>query len=158
MRCEVYYYYYNCFITTVLTGKKVLGSSAGHGKGKATKGSSSTANAAITSTSASNRGQKRKSDLTQEDDESLDHDKNPPAKRGKALPAAKQHTVSRRLEGVMVPANCRITKKRTSEDAEMTQEDDPKSPVPSKKAKIGLNAKSKGAPIRRTGKSILFSA
>ena len=62
-----------------------------HGKGKTTKGSSSlTAKAVDTATSAGNKGQKCKNDLTQQDQDGSY--KNPPAKRGKALPAAEQWT------------------------------------------------------------------
>ena len=126
--------------TTILTGKKALGSSAGHVKGKATKGSSSvTVKAADTSTTSA--GQKRKTDLTQQDHE------HPPAKRGKAG----QHSVPQD------PIKRLNTKKRPSEAADMAQENDPRTPVPSKRAKIGLNTKSKGAPIRRTGESVFFS-
>ena len=141
----------------ILTGKKVLGSSAGHGKGKAKKSSSVTVNATITATSAGNQGRKRKSDLTQEDDELLEH---PPAKRGKAkaLPADQQRMRpvprpvqknTQRLEVAMGPATRCNTKKRPSEATDLTHENDPKTPVPSKKAKI--------PPIRRTGEPFSFS-
>jgi hypothetical protein len=138
---------FSLLLQNILTGKKVLGSSAGHGKGKATKESSSvTMKAADTATSAGNRGRKRKTDLTQQDHE------HPPAKRGKALPAD-QGPVPQRLGVVVDPIKRRNTNKRTSEAADMAQENDPKTPVPSKKAKIGRNA-----PIRRTGKPVFFSA
>jgi hypothetical protein len=107
-------------------------------------------------TSTGNRGSKRKTDLQQ------DHDGHPPAKRGKALPAAEQQTrpVPRpvqkntqrlQVEVTMSPVNHCNTKKRPSdsEAADLTYENDPKTPVPSKKAKI--------APLRRTGKPIFFS-
>ena len=106
--------------------------------------------AADTATSARNRGQKRKTDTMQQD-----HDEHPPAKRGKALPAD-QHPVPQRLEFVMDPIKRRNTNKRTSEVADMAQENNPKTPVPSKKAKIGVNTKSKDA-LCRTGKPVFFS-
>jgi hypothetical protein len=121
---------------------------------------------------ATSAGRKRKSELTQQDDESLGHDEHPPAKKGKggkALPAAEQQTrpvprpVQKHLE--VVPGeeatdliNHRNTKKRPNEASDMAHESDPKTPVPFKKAKIGRNEKSKVAPIRRTGKPIFFSA
>lgn len=108
-------------------------------------------------TSTGNRGSKHKTDLTQQD-----HDEHPPAKKGKVPPAAEQQTrpVPRpvqkntqhpQVEVTMSPVNHGNTKKRPSdsEAADLTYENDPKTPVPSKKAKI--------APIRRTGKPIFFS-
>jgi hypothetical protein len=105
---------------------------------------------AATST-GNRRGSKRKTDLTQQD-----HDEHPPAKRGKAPPAAEQQTrpVPRpvqkntqrpQVEVTMSPVNHGNTKKRPSdsEAADLTYENDPKTPVPSK--------------IRRTGKPIFFS-
>jgi len=148
-----------------LSGKKVQGPGAVHGKAT-TKGSSSvTVNVANTAASlaAGNRERKRKSDLTKQDDESV-HDEHPPAKRGKVLPDAEQRTrpVPQRLELVMDPVtgNHRNTKKRPSEAADMAQENSPKTPVPSKKARIGpIEKKStRDAPIRRTGKAIFVSA
>jgi hypothetical protein len=89
-----------------------------------------------------------------------DHDEHPPAKKGKAQPAAEQRTrpVPRpvqkntqrlQVEVTMSPVNHCNTKKRPSEAADLTHENDPKTPVPLKKAKI--------APIRRTGKPNFFS-
>jgi hypothetical protein len=103
---------------------------------------------------------KRKGDIM--NDESV-HDEPPPAKRGKTQPAAEQRTrpVAQSLEVVMdSPVNRRNSKKRPSEDSDMAHENVPKTPVPSKKAKIGLNEKkaTKVEPIRRTGKAIFFSA
>jgi hypothetical protein len=46
------------------------------------------------------------------------------------------------------PVNNCNAKKRPSEAADFSHENDPKTPVPSKKAKI--------APIRRTGKLLFF--
>ena len=127
--------------------------------------------AANTATSADNRGRKRKSELTlQDDDESLGHDEHPPAKKGKGVPVTEQLTrpVPRRVQKPLevVPGeeatdlvNRCNTKKRPNEAAaDMAHESDPKTPVPSKRAKIGPNEKSKVAPIRRTGKPIFFSA
>lgn len=123
--------------TIILSEKKGQG-----GKGKA-KGS---------------QERKRKGDIT--NDESV-HNEPPPAKRGKTQPAAEQRTrpVAQHLEVVMdSPVNRRNLKKRPSKD--MTHENDPTTPVPSKKAKIGLNEKkaTKVEPIRWTGKAIFFSA
>lgn len=108
-------------------------------------------------TSTGNQGSKRKTDLMQQD-----HDEHPPAKKGKALPAAKQHirpvprpvqknTQRLQVEVTMSPVNHRNTKKRPSdsEAADLAYENNPKTPVPSKKAKI--------APLRRTGKPNFFS-
>ena len=151
------------------------------------KGLSSVAvEAANTAMSAGNRGQKRKSDMRQQDDTALlgnghDMNLNPPAKKGKALPSVEtrprprprpvprplkkkgfevaQGEEANQLEG-MDPSNHHNTKKRPSEAVDMAYpENDPKTPVPSKKAKVGLNKKSKDTPIpiRRTGKPILFS-
>lgn len=113
--------------TIILSEKKGQG-----GKGKA-KGS---------------QERKRKGDIT--NDESV-HNEPPPAKRGKTQPAAEQRTrpVAQHLEVVMdSPVNRRNLKKRPSKD--MTHENDPTTPVPSKKAKIGLNEKeaTKVEPIR----------
>ena len=89
---------------------------------------------------------------------------NPPAKRGKALSAAEQWTrpvpcpMQKNTKHLEDPDKHRNTKKRPSKAADMAHENDPRTPVPSKKAKIGLNEKSKGASIRRTGKPVLFSA
>jgi hypothetical protein len=158
-------------LTTILIGNKknVQDPDALHGKGKATKGSySATVKAANTATSAGSRGQKRKGDLTQQDD--VDHDEHPPAKKGKALPTAEQRTRpvprpvqknTQRLEvaqgeDVMVPVNCHNTKKRPNEAAATADGNNPKTPVPSKKAKVG--GPNQTLPIRRTGKPFFFPA
>jgi hypothetical protein len=139
--------------------------------------------AANTATSAGSQGRKRKSVLTQQDDEEsllVGSDERPPAKKVKALPATEQRTPpvphlvqkknTQRLEVVpgeeaMDPVNRRNTKKRPSEAADVAHGNDPKTPVPSKKAKIGLNEKSKDiipirqtVPIRRTGKPVFIPA
>lgn len=115
-----------------------------------------------TAPSAGNRGQKRKSEV-QDDAASVGHDEHPPAKKGKAA-AQQTRPVPRPLqkktqrsevqedEG-MDPIDRR--NKRPNEDVNL--DNDPKTPVPLKKAKTGLNEKSRVAPIRRTGKPIFFS-
>jgi hypothetical protein len=175
-------------ITTILTGDKNNVQGANHdvsGKGKVTMGmkATDTANAnTVTATSAGNRGQKRKSDLRQpeqDDASSVSHDENPPTKKGKTSLAPAVDTRPRprpvprplkkkgfeaaqgeEMNQGMDPFNRRTNaKKRPSEAANMAYpEKDPKTPVPSKKAKVGLNEKSKDAPIpiRRTGKPIFF--
>jgi hypothetical protein len=89
----------------------------------------------------------------------------PLLKNTKDLPAAEQQTrpVPRPLQKkiqrpdvVIDSVDGRVTKKRPSEAAD--DEKDPKTLVPSKKAKIGINEKAKVAPVRRTGKIIFFSA
>ena len=91
--------------------------------------------------------------------------KHPLAKKGKAA-AQQTHPVPRPLqkktqhsevqedEG-MDPIDRRNTDKRPNEDINL--DNDPKTPVPLKKAKTGLNEKSRVTPIRRTGKPIFFS-
>ena len=89
---------------------------------------------------------------------------NPPAKRDKALPAAEQRTcpvpcpVQKNTKHLEDPSKRRNTKKRLSKATNMAHENNPRTPIHSKKAKIRLNKKSKGAPIHQTGKPILFSA
>lgn len=146
----------------MLSGKKGQGPGAVHGKAT-TKGSSSVnVNVANTATSAGNRERKRKSDLTKQDSESVHYEHhNPPAKRGKVLPDAEQRTrpVQRLglvMEDPMIRPN---TKKRPSEAADRDHENDPKTPVPSKKARIELKEKKsiEGVPLRRTGKVTFVS-
>jgi hypothetical protein len=108
------------------------------------------------------------SEVVQED-EGMDPDEHPSAKKGKAA-AQQTRPVPRPLqkktqrsevvqedEG-MDPIDHRNTKKRPSEA--VNPDNDPKTPVPSKKVKTGpgLNEKSQVAPIRRTGEPIFFSA
>ena len=88
------------------------------------KGSSSvTVKAVNTTTSASNKGQKRKNDLTQQDQDGSYE--NPPAKRGKALPAAEQQThpvpcpMQKNTKHLEDPDKWHNTKKRPSEAADM---------------------------------------
>jgi hypothetical protein len=104
--------------------------------------------------------------MGQQDDAALPSpDEHPPAKKGKALPAANQPTrpvprpVQKKTQVVqeeetMDTSNHRNAKKRPSEAVD--PDNDPKTPVPSKKAKIGLNEKLKSAPLRRTGKTIFL--
>lgn len=155
--------------TNVLSGnkKKVQGPGTVHGKGKGTKGSSSvTVKAANPTLSADSDNRKRKNDLTQQDpDESDEH---PPAKRGKAPPAAEQRArpaprplQKKRLEVAMDPVDRPNTKKRpASEATDMAHESEPITPILSKKAKTrtGLNEKPKKNTLRRTGTPIFFSA
>jgi hypothetical protein len=95
------------------------------------------------------------------------YNEHPPAKKGKALPAASADQPTRPVprpvqkkpqvvqeEETMDPPNRHNAKKRPSEAAD--PENDPKTLVPSKKAKVGLNEKSKSAPLRRTGKPIFL--
>ena len=115
-----------------------------------------------TATSAGNKGQKHKNDLTQQDQDGSYE--NPPAKRGKALPAAEQwtcpvpHPMQKNTKHLEGPNKHHNTKKRPSEVADMAHENTPRTPVLSKNAKIGLNKKSKGTPICWTVKPVLFSA
>lgn len=109
--------------------------------------------------SASNQGQKRKSDVGQPDDAtSLSHDEHPPAKKGRALLTSKQQTrpaprptkkitpISEQEKEIMATFDRRTAKKRPSEDV-VALGDDPKTPA--KKVKTGR------APLRRTGKLVL---
>lgn len=73
--------------------------------------------------------------------------------------AAEQRTASvpqkntRRLEEVAIDPVNRGTTKRPSEAADIAQENNPKTPVTSKRIRVGVNQKSsRVAPIRRTGK------
>ena len=72
---------------------------------------------------------------------------NPPPKRGKALPAAEQRThpvpcpMQKNTKHLEDPDKRHNTKKRLSEAADMAHENDPRTPVPSKKANIRLNEK-----------------
>jgi hypothetical protein len=87
-------------------------------------------------------GSKRKTDLTQQD-----HDENRSEQRTRPVPRPVQKNTQRR-EVTMSPIIHCNTKKRPSEAVDLTHENDPKTPVPSKKAKM--------APIRRTGKPFYF--
>jgi hypothetical protein len=168
-------------ITTNLTGRNLkmnLRAISGKGKGHSsgTAKATDTAKATNSATSAGNRGQKRKNDMRQQDDAALEgQDENPPVKKGKALPSVetRPRPVPRPLKKKgfevaqgeeanqeMDPSDRRNAKKRPSEAADMAYpEDDPKTPVSSKRAKVGLNekAKDKPIPIRRTGEPFFFS-
>ena len=88
-----------------------------------------------------------------------DHDElNPPAKRGKALPAAEQQTCpvpcpmqknSQHLQVKVTMSPVNHTKKRLSKAADLTYENNLETPIPSKKTKT--------APICQTGKPNFFS-
>ena len=117
-----------------------------------------------TAPSAGNWGQKRKSEV-QDDAASVGHNEHPLAKKGKAaaqqtrpvpcpLQKKTQHSEVQEDEG-MDPIDRRNTNKRLNEDVNL--DNDPKTPVPLKKVKTGLNEKSRVAPIHRTGKPIFFS-
>jgi hypothetical protein len=100
--------------------------------------------------------------LRPQDDDDAGHDENPgpPAKKGKPLPAQTrpvprpvQKKTQVQDEETMDRFNA---KKRPSEAADDSDHvNGPKTPVPSKKAKIQPN-KSKAVPIRRSGKPFSF--
>lgn len=87
------------------------------------------------------------------------HDEDPPAKKGKSVPAQTrpaprpvQKKSQAQEEEMMDRSDHHNAKKRPSEATDNSDpENEPKTPVPSKKAKI-QPSKSKGVPIRRTGK------
>jgi hypothetical protein len=121
-----------------------------------------------TAAMAGNRGQKRKTDLREDDASISAHDESPPAKKGRSLPATDQQTrpVPRPLPKKAQAAREEAenasehynAKKRPREAANISDidmahpEGSPKTPAPSKRAKT----KSGAAPIRRTGKPISF--
>ena len=140
----------------ILTGDKRNKRGAIPGKGNlnvAKAHSSVITKNADTATSTGDRGQKRKSDARPQDDAD---DENSLAKKVKSQPA-KTRPVPRPLqkktkvqeEEMMDRSDSTLTKKRPSNNSD--PEDGPKTPVPSKRAKIQPN-KSKDRPIRRTGK------